>query len=191
MLLDALPRPAAPARCQTLAAYIEQLVERLADGEPASAARLREVVGARRARITLDAETVEVRFEGLRLVAEPDPPPGPVDGEGRSDRLTTLALLDGTLEVTDALLEGRLHAIGEPESLARIFQAIEILLDAATRVPRLPRLSLDYERDPCRPARPPWPGASVPAIGQPWRASARAAARAGELALLDRLDLLP
>ena len=169
--------------CRTLAAYIVALVERVEEGEPGSFRRLRDVVGGRVARIALDGETVVVRFEGDRFVAV-DAAEADIgaDGEGGTDRVTTLRLLDGSLEVTDAIVQGRLDARGDNESLARIFQAIEILLDASTRVPSLPRLAGAYEADPCRPSRPPErerPGAGAAAVA------------AAERALLRRLDLLP
>lgn len=169
--------------CRTLAEYIVALVERVAEGEPRSFGRLRDVVGGRVARIALDGEAVVVRFEGGRLVAA-DAAAADVmaDGEGGTDRATTLRLLDGSLEVTEAIVQGRLDARGDNESLARILQAIEILLDASTRVPSLPRLAGAYDADPCRPSRP-------PERERPGRAAAEVAA--AERALLRRLDLLP
>jgi hypothetical protein len=168
--------------CRTLGEYIRALVERLAVGEPRAHARLREVVGARVARITLDAESVVVRFEGDRLVVAESRGDEVVDGAGRTDRVTTLRLLDGSLEVTEAMVQGRLDARGDGENLSRILQAIEVLLDASTRVPALPRLAGAYEVDPCRPSRP-------PVRERPGRAAVAAAA--AERALLLRLDLLP
>lgn len=168
--------------CRTLAEYIVALVERVAEGEPASYRRLREIVGARVARITLDAESVIVRFDGEQLVAVESRGDEVVDGEGVTDRVTTLRLLDGSLEVTEAILQGRLEARGGSENLSRIFQAVEVLLDASTRVPSLPRLAGAYEADPCRPSRPP--------VRERPGESATAAAQA-ERALLRRLGLLP
>jgi hypothetical protein len=176
----------APPPCRSLADYLAALIDRLGEEEPALLARLRQVIGARRARITLDQETVEVRFqEGGLVVTEPTNTT--VDGEGGTDRSTTLDLLDGRLEVTDAIVEGRLWATGEVESVARIFQAIEILLDGSTRNPDLQRLALEYGEDPCRHARPP---------GSPLTATRRVVLDpdripAGESELLRRLDLLP
>src|SRR5690606_32088629 len=131
--------------------------------------------GARSARIRLDRESVIVRFQGEELVVTESTGKEAVDGDGRTDRVTTLRLLDGSLEVTEAILQGRLDARGEVEDLSRILQAIEVLLDASTRVPDLPRLAVAYESDPCRPSRPPvreHPGAAA------------SAARAAERALL-------
>ncbi|MGH7528039.1 MAG: hypothetical protein ACREMX_15200 [Gemmatimonadales bacterium] len=179
--------PPRPAGCRTLAEYISELINRLGEGEPALLRRLRDVVGDRRARITLDDETVVVRFEAGRLVVLADAPEVPVAGDGACDRTTTLRLLDGYREVTEAVLEGDLRASGDIESLTRIFQAIEILLDGAARNPELQALARDYRADPCRP--PPQP--ALPGAG-----SARVVIDPDclpryERALLERLDLLP
>lgn len=141
-----------PVPCRTLGEYVAELVRRLGEAEPGALERLREVVGARRARITLDNEAVEVSFGAGGLHVEPAGP-GTADGEGRTDRVTTLDLLDGYLEVTDALLDGWLEARGPLDDVTRMFQAIEILLDASSRVPALQELASDYRNDPCRPGR--------------------------------------
>lgn len=178
-MFAAAPPPTKPAPCRTLAQYIEMLIATLGEHEPASLLRLREVVGARRARITLDDETVLVRFVRDRLAVEEAIRDVAADGSGETDRLTTLELLDGDLEVTEAIMQGRLRAAGEVEGLVRMLQAIEILLDASTRVPELQQLSAAYIRDPCRVARPP-------------RGSARGGGGDGaEAGILRRLDLMP
>lgn len=178
MSTDAVP-------CRSLGEYVAELLARLEAGEPAALARMREVVGARRARIALDAEVVEVAFTSAGWTVEPPRPGGRVDGDGGSDRAATLALLDGWLEVTDALLDGAIEARGSLEDVSRMFQAIEILLDASTRVPALQELAGDYRRDPCRaapthrrerPRRTPYP---PDPIGE------------DESAVLRRLGLLP
>jgi hypothetical protein len=113
---------------------------------------MRKAVGGRRARIRLDAEAVDVGFdldERLRV----EEPGGEVDGEGATDRNTVLDMLDGYIEVTDAILEGRLAVSGETEDVARMFVALEILLDGSTRIPPLQQLARDFRDDPCRPAR--------------------------------------
>ena len=174
-----MPASTEPATCRTLAEYIKALVTALGEHEPASLQRLHAIVGARRARITLDDETVLVRFVRDRLVAEPASRDVVADGSGETDRQTTLDLLDGALEVTEAIQQGRLHATGEVEGLVRIFQVVEILLDASTRVPALQQLSAAYIRDPCRAA--------------PLRCGVtrRAAGTDGEAGMLRRLDLMP
>lgn len=140
--IPTIPPRDVPAR--SLAAYVTELVHRLHVGEPALFRRLCDVVGKRRARISLDGESIELWFEGTSLIVADEPGAGPVDGEGGSDRLTTVELLAGHLDLVDAIVEGRLRATGDVESVSRIFQAIEILLDGSTRIPELRRLSLDY-----------------------------------------------
>jgi hypothetical protein len=169
--------------CRSLGEYVEELVARLGSGDPAALARLRRAVGRRRARIRLDDETIEVAFANGRLAVEP--PGGLVDGEGETDRQTVLDLLDGWLEITDAILDGRLRVVGTLEAVSRMFLAIEILLDGSARLPALQELARDFRADPCRPAP-----------GGPRSASRHArwyppGVGGAEQSLLERLDLLP
>lgn len=145
---------------------------------------MREVVGARRGRIRLDDETVDVRFAAdgsLRVLR----PRGRVDGEGATERATVLDLLDGHVEVVDAILDARLEVRGDADAVARIFVAIEILLDGTARIPALQRLARDFRLDPCRALRE-----------RPVRRSRRGSFRPtgeepDEAALLERLGLRP
>jgi hypothetical protein len=165
---------------RTLADYLGELIGRLAEADPAALARLQRVVGGRRARIRLDDEVADVRFAAAGLVVE-EPGAGGVDGEGATDRATTLELLDGYLEVTDALLDGRLHVLGSVDDVDRIFLAIEILLDAAARAPGLQDLADAYRAHPGRESRrsPPAPTAAPERVDPT------------EQAMLERLGLLP
>jgi hypothetical protein len=170
--------------CRTLAEYVRELVSRLAAADPAASTRLRAIVGSRSARVTLDAETVIVRF-GARGLSVRAVKGGAADGSGHTDRATTLDLLDGYVEVTEAVLAGRLELTGSVEDVSRMGQAIELLLDVAARAPGLQALGDDYRRDPCRPpATPRRPPRDTPAtfVGAPSDA---------ERALLARHDLLP
>jgi hypothetical protein len=175
-------RPAPP--CRTLAEYIDELIARLDAAEPAAVTRMRAAVGTCRARIRLDDEAVDVSFDvdgGLRV----DEPSGPVDGEGATDRQTVLDILDAYVEVTDAILDGRLAITGATENVQRIFVAIEILLDGSTRVPALQKLARDFRDDPCRePRRPPRRRSRE----TPWHPTGD---DASELSVLERHDLLP
>jgi hypothetical protein len=184
--LTAVRSPSPPTVCRSLAEYVTALVHRLGDADPLLLARLRLVVGARRARIRLDAEAIDVHFADDGTFVVQDAAVALTDGEGGTDRATTIELLAGRLEVSDAILDGRLYATGDIESLVRIFQAIEILLDGATRTPGLQRLARDWLHDPCRTAPPPAP----PSV---WRRITLDPDRipAGERDMLDRLDLLP
>jgi hypothetical protein len=144
---------------------------------------MRDVVGRRRARIRLDAEAVDVVFvDGTLRVEAPE---GPVDGEGAVDRQTVLDLLDGYVEVAEAILDGRLAVTGPTDDIARMFVAIEILLDGSTRIPPLQELARDFREDPCREPRRRPPRRGRP---RPWHPTG---GDPGELSLLGRHDLLP
>ena len=174
-------RPEVPRR--TLAQYVAELVRRLEQAEPDAVARMRAVVGSRRARIRLDDEAVDVEFgpDGSLLVGEQA---GDVDGEGATDRGTVLDLLDGNVEVTDAILDGRLRVSGAVDELARMFAALEILLDGSARAPALQRLAREFRDDTDRAH----PGSRVArSRAEPWHPTGP---DPDELALLERLDLL-
>jgi SCP-2 sterol transfer family len=158
----------------TLGQYITALVSGVSEAEPASAARLREVVGTRTARIAVDGEQVFVRFEGMRLSIVADAPSP--DGEGTTDRQTVLDLLDGRLEATDAVLSDRLQLAGSTDSVVRISQAIEILIDVVVREPGLQGLADRYRAE------------TTPVA---WIGRVAIADDTAELALLRRLGLLP
>ena len=161
-----------------------ELVRRLDSNDAPAGARMREVVGARRGRIGVDEEWVDVLFgrDGRLHVTKPR---GGVDGEGETDRQTVLDLLDGYIEVTEAILDGRLRIRGETDDVARMFVAIEILLDGSTRIPQLQQLARDFRFDPCRPPRGRPQG---PSGDRRWHATGDDPA---ERALLRRHDLLP
>lgn len=162
----------------TLGHYIEALVDGVAAAEPASAVRLRQVVGDRTAVIAVDDEQVLVRFQGERLVVTDRT--GPADGSGATDRATVLDLLAGRTEVTHAVLDDRLRLAGTTQAIVCISQAIEILLDVSTRAPALQKLADRYRAESPRLSAP-----SPPDRTRRDRAAQR------ELELLGRLGLLP
>jgi hypothetical protein len=84
---------------------------------------------------------------------------------GGRDRAIVLAVLDGRLEVADAVREGSIFARGDVESVGRIFHAIEIILDISTRSPELRAIA---RQSGPRPRAPPGPGCAQPA-GPPRR----------------------
>jgi hypothetical protein len=170
--------------CRSLGEYVVELVGRLERAEPAAVERMRSVVGDRRARIRLDEEVVDVAF-GADGSLRVDGPSGRVDGEGAVDRQTVLDLLDGYLEVTEAILDGRLAVAGETDAIARMFVAIELLLDGSTRIPALQQLARDFRDDPCREPRRRRSGRARPG---PWHSTGGDPA---ERSLLERNDLLP
>ncbi|MGI8693962.1 MAG: hypothetical protein ACR2JK_13865 [Geodermatophilaceae bacterium] len=157
-----------------LSSWITAIMTHLETSEPSAHARLVAVVGARRARITLDGDTVVVSVVRGRLTVLPGDTE-PVDGEGGSSRAAVLALLDGRLETSIALREGLVYARGSVESVGRIFHAIEIVLDVSARSPALRSLAAQY-RAVAPPGSPVSGGRSSP-VGR-------------ELELLDRLGLL-
>lgn len=126
---------------RTLADYIRALVAGVDAHDPYAGSRLRAAAAGRRARISLDDETVVVWFDGSALVLTDDDPALAVDGEGRSDSWTVADLLDGRVEASDALLTGRVQATGEPEAVAALLHIVEILLDVSVRAPDLQGLA--------------------------------------------------
>lgn len=162
--------------CRTLGEYVAELIARLGAADLDALERLRWVVGSRRARIVLGPEAIDVQWRGDALNIAPAGE-GQVDGRGATDRQTVLELLAGQLEVHDAILDGRLDVVGEIDDVERMFMAIEILLDASARSPRLQALADDFRTDPCQPPRRP--------------VSFRRVAPSGEQDLLGGLDLLP
>ena len=119
----------------SLGGFIVALIETLGEEHPAALARMKQIVEHRTAGISLDGETVSVSFgpEGLRV--EPADDMTQLDGAGATDSATVIDLLDGAIEMPDAILDGRLRVTGALEEIARMFQAIEILLDASPRTP--------------------------------------------------------
>jgi hypothetical protein len=172
--------------CRALSDYIASFVAALTESDRA---RLRQVVNGHRARIAVDSEAVEVTFVANGSLAVTASPSGErVDGEGATDSATVLALLDGHLEVNDAILAGRVRVIGSPDAVVSMFQAIEILLDASPRTVELQASARAFRADPCHAVAP---RASIVALRHPaseWRSDQQ---DPGEAELLTRLDLLP
>lgn len=135
---------------RTLAGYISELVHRLGAGDPAAADRLRAVAGDRRARIGLGDEAVLVAFGRtgeLRIVpvTDPDVPDGTaVDGTGSTTHPVVLDLLAGRREVADAVLDGDIEIRGHTDAVAALFTVVDILLEAAARLPALRELADQY-----------------------------------------------
>lgn len=140
---------ALPDECLGLGEYIRLLISALGSSDPAALSRLREVVGERSARVTLDEESVDVWFEEDELVVE-EAPSREVSGSGGTDTATVLDLMDGYVRPREAILDGRLDASGTVEDVNRMFVAIEILLDAAPRSPALQKVARRFRNDPCR-----------------------------------------
>ena len=167
-----------------LGEYIAALIDALGAANPAALARMRQVVGERRARIVLDDEAVDISFDFTGLRVQTAAAETEINGMGATDSATVLALLDGYLEVADAILDGRLHVSGMPEDITRMFIAIEILLDTSPRTPVLQALAARFWRER-RERR----GLSLPeksrTLWYPFSSDV------SEYDLLARLDLLP
>jgi len=126
----------------TLGHYIATLITTLRRCDPSAYNRMCHLVGERTARIQLDTQSVYIHIrDGILKVENDAPESRVVDGEGTTDSATVLALLRGGLEVSEAILEGSLAVHGDVEQINRMFQAIEILLDASPRCPALQKLS--------------------------------------------------
>ena len=177
------PDVALRSRLLTLHQYVIALIRILGTNSPSALARMRQVVGDRRARIRLDDEAIDVAFGPHGLRVERAIRRRRVDGEGATDSETVLALLDGYLEVSDAILEGRLRVSGAAEAVIRMFAAIDILLDASPRIPGLQALAARF-----RAERGERLGGASPSHQRPWYPFA---SEADEWEMLAGLDLLP
>ena len=129
------------------------LIEALHQCDPDAYDRMCHVVRQRSARIQLDDESVIVRMNLGVLQVDPSTCDNDgFTGEGKTTRATVLALLNGSLEVSDAILSGLIIVYGELDQINRMFQAIEIMLDASPRCPELQKLSRMYLRETGPPA---------------------------------------
>jgi hypothetical protein len=171
----------------SLGYYISAIVSILAADNTYAATRLRRVASDRRARIILDDEAVDVRFDGEDLRVEPARSGQNVDGMGQTDRRTVLDLLSGHLEASTAILDGLIIVEGSPDAVVAMVHIIEIVLDAAPRSPALQQLASQFIRDSS--ARPTVPrSAHPPILLTAWYPAARPPAEDGILA---SLDLIP
>lgn len=169
----------------TLGEYVAALVAELGRAHPSALARMRLVVGDRRARIVLDDEAADVFFDGEgRLHALPATGEGGVEGLGATDSEAVLMLLDGDLEVTAAVLGDRLRVWGTDDDVTRMFTVIEILLDASPRTPSLQALADRFIRERSGSLD----AVSSGVVGVSWYPFGPGPS---ELELLARLDLLP
>jgi len=167
----------------TLGQYIAALIEAVGNIYPAALARIRLIVGDRRARIRLDDEEVEIMFDGATLQVSVPGEISLISGEGVTDSATVLELLDGYLEVTEAILSGRLQASGLVSDIIRMFSAIEIILDASARAPELQAVAQRFRRE-----RPGTSTRTLPKVVHSYSYPFRPGA--AELELLSSLDLL-
>ncbi|MFX0115335.1 MAG: hypothetical protein ACFFB3_12370 [Candidatus Hodarchaeota archaeon] len=147
MSIDSSKNTSTP--CRKLYEYIWELIKRLGENDPDSFRRMCEIVGNRKARIVVDNETAIFSLDAEGLTFYDDRGDIEVNGEGRTNRCTVLDLLDGYIEVSEAISDGSLQVIGEPDNVFRMFLSIEILLDCSASIPALQELARDYRNDPC------------------------------------------
>jgi hypothetical protein len=126
--------------------WIEALVEALEDDPWGAAERLRDLVQGYTARIVLDDEAVLVTMPGRRLDRLPPSSAVPLDGSGSTTSAVVVAILERGLELTDAVERGLIQAQGSTEAVLRMFHAIELILDASSRVPALRLLADEFCR---------------------------------------------
>lgn len=122
--------------------WIGRLVDRLGE-DPAAATKLRSLVEGRSAQIGLDGDSVYVSMRSGELTINVEPNEQ-VDGYGATTTAVVRAILDGSLEVSDALRSGLIEAAGSPEDVTALFHAVEVLLDASARVPGLRNLAAEF-----------------------------------------------
>lgn len=133
---------------RSLGGYIEAIVTMIADNDAHAADRLQLAASDRRALITLDGESVEVSFDRGRLLVGSAGSGRRIDGTGGTDRSTVLDLLTGRLEASAAILDGLVRIEGAPDAVTAILLIVEIVLDAAPRMPSLQQLSDEFVNDP-------------------------------------------
>ena len=168
----------------SLGDYIIALIDALGTANPAALARMRHLIGTRRARIILDREAVDIFFNLQELQVQIPSTEIAVNGTGETDTATVLALLSGHLEVADAILEGRLRVYGFPDDITAILVAIEILLDCSPRTETLQTLAAQFWRERGDPRN--FPAPSTPRI--PWYPFS---SKASEVRMLAQFGLLP
>lgn len=133
-----------PTDPRTLPWWIQELVNAL-EKEPATALRIRQVVGQQRALVRLDNETVIVGFDATgQLLVRPDDEGIPADGEGSTTRNEVCAILEAGSDASQAVLYGRVEVRGPTAAVAAMLHAIEILLDGAARIPQLRQLADEF-----------------------------------------------
>ena len=125
-----------------LADWIVALFAALEEAEPHSADGIRRLAGKRYAIIGLDDDLARVAFRGDRLEARRRVRWG--SPSGRTDSTTVTDLLASYAEVSDAIADGRIDIVGQAEDVIAIASIIEVLVDAATRIPAMQTLSESF-----------------------------------------------
>lgn len=126
--------------------WLPELVAAL-DTDPCGAgALLWSTVVGRSARITLDDDAVFVRCMtvGHLQVGRADEDDGVADGEGSTTTVAVDALLNGEIELNQAIIDGKIEIRSSMDDALWMYRVVELLLDGASRVPRLRQLTREF-----------------------------------------------
>jgi hypothetical protein len=131
-----------------LADWLRALFAALERAEPHSAEAIARLAGDRSAQIGLDAERARVAFAKGRLSVRRLSDSGPWRGPwGRTTGEAVGEFLTGYCEVSDAVAEGLIDLQGEVDDVRDICGIVEVLVDAATRIPEMQGLSRTFLAD--------------------------------------------
>jgi hypothetical protein len=100
-------------------------------------------LGSRRLRLHVDGSVRVLRWADPRLLLE-DPTQRRWDCELAVQRPTIEALLEGRMDLVDALLADWLQLRGAPAAVSDAYDALSMFLRGAIRSPSLPALLDDY-----------------------------------------------
>ncbi len=125
--------------------WIVALFAALEEGEPHRADAIRKLAGAQLSRMVLDADRVTVRFEAGDLRVRRLPENAALKTpNGTTDRQTVRDLLQGYMEISEAISQDKIRLRGTADEVMAICAIIEILVDASTRIPELQRLAAAF-----------------------------------------------
>ncbi len=127
--------------------WIPELVAALDTDRCGAGEKLWSIIVGRSARITLDKDRVFVRCTTVGhldvLRAENDDVIV-VDGEGSTTTFVVLALLAGELELNQSIFDGTIEIRSSIDDALWMYRVLELLLDGASRVPRLRELKRQF-----------------------------------------------
>jgi hypothetical protein len=86
-----------------------------------------------------------VRFDpDGRLDVGADVPDSALDGAGATTSAVIVAIIEGRLDATDAVMSGLIEVHGRPDAVTALLHMIELLLDAGARLPAMRSLANDF-----------------------------------------------
>jgi hypothetical protein len=142
--------------------WIPELVAALDTDRCGAGVQLWSAVVGRSARITLDDDTVFVRCTSVGRLEVRSAENGDVtavDGEGSTTTFAVHALLDGEIELNQAVVDGRIDIRSSIDDALWMYRVVELLLDGSSRVPRLRELKRQFYGDsPSPDSRPEFTG---------------------------------